>query len=66
MPPPRRKPQSPKSKAKAPITSTGGVYLQDYVLFLQAAGDKISFLREYLDAVRAAKAIDTPILRLES
>ena len=53
-------------KAKGPIKPTGRIYLQDYVLFLRAAGDKISFLREYFDPVRAAKAIDTPILRLES
>jgi hypothetical protein len=36
------------------------------VLFLRAAGDKIAFLREYFDPVRAAKALDTPILGLES
>ena len=29
-------------------------------------GDKIAFLREYFDPVRAAKAMDTPILGLES
>jgi hypothetical protein len=36
------------------------------VLFLRAADDKIAFLREYFDPVRAAKALDTPILGLES
>ena len=53
-------------KAEAVIKSTGRIYLQDYVLFLRAAGGKIAFLREYFDPVRAAKALDTPILGLES
>jgi ketosteroid isomerase-like protein len=53
-------------KAKALIKSTGRIYLQDYVLFLRAAGGKIAYLREYFDPVRAAKALDTPILGLES
>jgi ketosteroid isomerase-like protein len=53
-------------KAEALIKSTGRIYLQDYVVFLRAAGGKIAFLREYFDPVRAAKALDTPILGLES
>ena len=53
-------------KAEALIKSTGRSYLQEYVLFLRAAGGKIAFLREYFDPVRAAKALDTPILGLES
>ena len=53
-------------KAEARIKSTGRFYLQDYVVFLRAAGGKIAFLREYFDPVRAAKALDTPILGLES
>jgi uncharacterized protein len=53
-------------KAEALIRSTGRIYLQDYVLFLRAAGGKIAFLREYFDPTRAAKALDTPILGLES
>jgi uncharacterized protein len=48
------------------ITSTGRTYRQDYVVFLRAAGGKIGFLREYFDPVRAAKALGTPILDLES
>jgi uncharacterized protein len=36
------------------------------VVFLRAADGKIAFLREYFDPVRAAEALDTPILRLES
>ena len=53
-------------KAEGLIKSTGRTYRQDYVLFLRAAGGKIAFLREYFDPVRAAKALDTPILALES
>jgi ketosteroid isomerase-like protein len=36
------------------------------VVFLRAVGGKIAFLREYFDPVRAAKALDTRILGLES
>ena len=53
-------------KAEARITSTGRRYRQEYVVFLRAAGGKIAFLREYFDPVRAAQAMDTPILGLES
>jgi uncharacterized protein len=53
-------------KAEGLIKPTGRIYRQDYVLFLRAADDKIAFLREYFDPVRAAKALDTPILGLES
>ena len=53
-------------KAEGLIKPTGRIYRQDYVLFLRAAGGKIAFLREYFDPVRAAKALDTPILGLES
>ena len=53
-------------KAEAVIKSTGRIYLQDYVLFLRAQDGKIAYLREYFDPVRAAKALDTPILGLES
>jgi uncharacterized protein len=53
-------------KAEARIKPTGRLYRQEYVLFLRAAGGKIAFLREYFDPVRAAKALDTPILGLES
>jgi uncharacterized protein len=49
-------------KGEGLITSTGRMYRQDYVVFLRAAGGKIAFLREYFDPVRAAKALDTPIL----
>jgi ketosteroid isomerase-like protein len=51
-----------KVKAEGLIKSTKRLYQQDYVLFLQAAGGKIVFLREYFDPTRAAKALDIPIL----
>ena len=53
-------------KAEGLIKPTGRTYHQDYVLFLRAEGGKIAFLREYFDPARAAKALDTPILGLES
>jgi len=53
-------------KAEGLIKPTGRIYRQDYVVFLRAAGGRIAFLREYFDPVRAAKALDTPILGLES
>lgn len=53
-------------RAEALIKPTGRIYRQDYVVFLRAAGGKIAFLREYFDPARAAKALDAPILGLES
>jgi len=53
-------------KADGLIKPTGRIYQQDYVVFLRAVGGKIAFLREYFDPVRAAKALATPILGLES
>ena len=53
-------------KAEGLIKPTGRIYRQDYVVFLRAAGVKIAFLREYFDPVRAAKALDTPIVGLAS
>src|SRR4051794_13261466 len=53
-------------KGEGRIKSTGRVYRQGYVVFLRAADGKIAFLREYFDPVRAAKALDTPILDPES
>ena len=52
--------------AEGLIKPTGRVYVQEYVIFLRAAAGKIAFLREYFDPVRAARALDTPILGLES
>jgi len=53
-------------KAEGRIKPTGRMYQQEYVLFLRATGGKIVFLREYFDPSRAAKALNTPILGLES
>lgn len=53
-------------KGEGLIKSTGRKYRQDYVVFLRAEGGKITFLREYFDPVRAAKALGTPIHGLES
>jgi uncharacterized protein len=61
-----RKRQSPDFKADGLIKPTGRLHRQDYVVFLRAVGGKIAFLREYFDPVRAAKALATPILGLES
>jgi ketosteroid isomerase-like protein len=55
-----------EAKAEGLIKPTGRIYQQDYVLFLRAAGGKIAFLREYFDPARAAKALDIPILGLDS
>ena len=53
-------------KAEGLIKRTGRIYRQDYVVFLRAVAGKIAFLREYFDPARAAWALDTPILSLES
>ena len=53
-------------QAEARIKPTGRLYRQAYVVILRAAGGKIAFLREYFDPVRAAQALDTPILGLDS
>jgi len=51
-------------KAEALIKETGRVYIQEYVVFLRAADGKIAYLREYFNPVRAARALDTPIMSL--
>jgi len=43
-----------QSNAEALIKPTGHISLQEYVLFLRAAGGKIAFLREYLNRQPAA------------
>ena len=53
-------------KGEGIIKSTGRMYRQNYVIFLRAMDGKIAFLREHFDPVRAAKALNTPILGLES
>src|SRR6266576_4347736 len=52
-------------KGEGLIKTTGRVYRQDYVVFMRAARSEIAFLREYFDPVRAAAALDTPILGLK-
>jgi uncharacterized protein len=49
-------------KAEALIKPPGRIYRQNYVLFLRAAGGKIAFLREYFNPVRAAQALNAPIV----
>jgi ketosteroid isomerase-like protein len=53
-------------KAEGLIKPTGRMYHQDYVVFLRVAGGKIAFLREYFDPTRASKALNAPILGMES
>ena len=53
-------------KAEGIIKATGRTYRQEYVIFLRAVGGKIVLLREYFDPTRAATAMDTAILGLES
>jgi ketosteroid isomerase-like protein len=53
-------------KAEGLITATKRIYRQDYVLFLQCSGGKITFLREYFDPTRAAQAFNLAILGIES
>ena len=53
-------------QAEGRIKSTGRLYRQVYVVFLWATGGKIARLREYFDPVRAAQALGTPILGLDS
>ena len=52
-------------KAEGIISATGRSYRQDYVVLLRAERGKIAFLREYFDPVRAARALDVPLLDLE-
>ena len=51
-------------RAEGLIKPTGRIYRQDYVLFIRARTGTIAFLREYFDPVRAALALDTPIVEL--
>ena len=53
-------------KGEGLIKATGRTYRQDYVLFLRAASGKITFMREYFDPVRAAKALGGQIQGLDS
>jgi len=53
-------------KGEGVIKATGRTYRQDYVVFLRATEGKIALLREYFDPVRAAMAMDAPILGVGS
>jgi uncharacterized protein len=53
-------------KAEGIIKLTGRAYRQIYIVFLRAETGKIAFLREYFDPVRAAQALETPILELQT
>lgn len=50
-------PDGAVAEVKGGRKSTGRTYRQDYVVFLRAAGGKITFLCEYFDPARAAKAM---------
>ena len=51
-------------KAEGIIKLTRRAYQQTYIVFLRADTRKIAFLREYFDPVRAAQALNAPILEL--
>jgi len=51
-------------KAEGIITLTRRAYQQTYIVFLRADTGKIASLREYFDPVRAAQALNAPILEL--
>jgi len=53
-------------KAEAIIKATQNTYRQEYVFILRARDGKIAHLREYFDPVRAARAMDARIPRIES
>ncbi len=48
--------------AEGRIKSTGRPYRQNYVVFLRARDGKIAYIREFFDPIRAAWALDAPIL----
>ena len=52
---------SAEVKAEGLIKPTGRIYQQDYVLFVRVENDKLAFIREYFDPVRAAIALNAPI-----
>jgi ketosteroid isomerase-like protein len=53
-------------KAEGLIKPTGRIYRQDYVLFVQARAGKLAFIREYFDPVRAAVALEAPLVGLQA
>ena len=48
-------------KAEGIIKTTGRIYRQDYVLFVEAEYGKLRFIREYFDPIQAAHALDEQI-----
>jgi uncharacterized protein len=48
------------SRAQLQPVATGRVYQQEYVIFLRSQGERIVWLRENFDPVRAARAMDIP------
>lgn len=49
-------------KAEGIIKQTGKTYTQEYVLFVSVADGKLSYIREYFDPVKAAYALETPVV----
>ena len=55
-----------QAKAEGRVKSTGAIYRQEYVVFLEATSDgKIGYVREYFDPARAAKAFGLTLPDLE-
>ena len=48
-------------KAEGIIKTTGRIYRQDYVWFVEAENGKLRFIREYFDPIQAAHALDEQI-----
>ena len=53
-------------RAEGRIKATGRIYQQEYIVFLYSQNGKIRLLREYFDPIRAAKAMNIPLLGLET
>jgi ketosteroid isomerase-like protein len=49
-------------KAEGVIRHTGKTYTQEYVLFVSVTDGKLSYIREYFDPVKAAYALETPVV----
>jgi ketosteroid isomerase-like protein len=48
-------------KAEGRIKTTGRIYRQTYVLFVEAENGKLRLIREYFDPIQAAHALDDEI-----
>jgi ketosteroid isomerase-like protein len=51
-------------QAEGRIKTTGRIYRQDYVLFVEVENGKLRFIREYFDPIRAAHALGAEIKQL--